>query len=70
MFYSQRINRFYGERGKRIQRGKGKKYEDNFEEWTGLEINESQKAVHNREQYRKLVSISVVVFQGPSCLSD
>ena len=38
-----------------------KKWEDNIKEWTGLEFANSQKAVENREKWRKLVVKSSVV---------
>ena len=34
---------------------KRKRWEDNISEWTGLEFTKSQKAVENREKWRKLV---------------
>ena len=40
--------------------------EDNIGEWTGLEeYTESQRAVENREKWRKLVMKSSVVPQRP-----
>ena len=39
-------------------------------EWTGLEFAKSQRAVENREKWRKLVSKSSVVPQRPSRLTD
>ena len=35
---------------------KGKRWEDNIREWTGLEFGKSQRAVENREKWRKLVA--------------
>ena len=32
-----------------------KRWEDNIREWTGLEFAKSQRAVDNREKWRKLV---------------
>ena len=32
-----------------------KRWEDNIREWTGLEFAKSQRAVENREKWRKLV---------------
>ena len=32
-----------------------KRWEDNIREWTGLEFGKSQRAVENREKWRKLV---------------
>ena len=39
-------------------------------EWTGLELAKSQRAVENREKWRKLVAKSSVVPQRPSRLRD
>ena len=38
-----------------------KRWEDNIREWTGLEFAKSQRAVANREKWRKLVVKSSVV---------
>ena len=38
-----------------------KRWEDNIREWTGLKFVKSQKAVENREKWRKLVVKSTVV---------
>ena len=40
-----------------------KRWEDNIREWTGLEFAKSQRAVENREKWRKLVAKSSVVPQ-------
>ena len=48
----------------------GKRWEDNIREWTGLEFGKSQRAVENREKWRKLVAKSSVVPQRPSLLRD
>ena len=40
-----------------------KRWEDNIREWTGLEFAKSQRAVENRETWRKLVVKSSVVPQ-------
>ena len=40
------------------------------QEWTGLEFAKSQRAVQNREKWRKLVARSFVVPQQPSRLWD
>ena len=38
-----------------------KRWEDNIREWTGLEFGKSQRAVENREKWKKLVvKLSVV----------
>ena len=47
-----------------------KRWEDNIREWTGLEFGKSQRAVENREKWRKLVTKSSVVPQRPSRLKD
>ena len=47
-----------------------KRWEDNIREWTGLESGKSQRAVENREKWRKLVAKSSVVPQRPSRLRD
>ena len=47
-----------------------KKWEDNIREWTGLEFTKSQRAVENREKWRKLVAKLYVVPQRPSRLRD
>ena len=43
-----------------------KRWEDNIKEWTGLEFAKFQRAVDNREKWRKLVAKSFVVSQRPS----
>ena len=40
-----------------------KRWEDNIREWTGLEFAKSQRAMENREKWRKLVLKSSVVPQ-------
>ena len=47
-----------------------KRWEDNIRVWTGLEFGKSQRAVENREKWRKLVAKSSVVPQRPSRLKD
>ena len=47
-----------------------KRWEDNIREWTGLEFGKSQRAVENREKWRKLVAKSSVVPKRPSWLRD
>ena len=47
-----------------------KRLEDNIREWTGLEFGKSQRAVENREKWRKLVAKSSLVPQRPSQLRD
>ena len=47
-----------------------KRWEDNIREWTDLEFGKSQRAVENREEWRKLVAKSSVVPQRPSRLRN
>ena len=56
--------------GGRRRGGQRKRWEDNIREWTGLEFTKSQRAVENREKWRKLVAKSSVVPQRPSRLRD
>ena len=42
-------------KGRRRQGRQKKEWEDNIREWTGLEFIKSQRAVENREKWRKLV---------------
>ena len=42
-------------KGGRRQGGQRKRWEDNIKEWTGLGFSKSQRAVENREKWRKLV---------------
>ena len=57
-------------KGGRRQGRQKKRWEDNIREWTGLEFAKSQRAVENREKWRKLVAKSSVVPQRPSRLRD
>ena len=57
-------------KGRRRQGGQRKRWEDNIREWTGLEFFKSQRAVENREKWRKLVAKLSVVPQRPSRLRD
>ena len=50
-------------KGGRRQGRQKKKREDNIKEWTGLDFAKSQRAVENREKWRKLVVKSPVVPQ-------
>ena len=52
------------------RQGRRKKWEDNIRAWTSLEFAKSQKAVENREKWRKLVTKSSVVPRRPSRLRD
>ena len=45
-------------KGRRRQGKQRKRWEDNIREWTGLEFAKSQRAVENREKWRKLVAKS------------
>ena len=56
-------------KGGRRQGRQRKRWED-IREWTGLQFAKSQRAVENREKWRKLVSKSSVVPQRPSRLRD
>ena len=58
------------EKGGRRQGRLGKKWEDNIRKWTGLEFARSQRAVENRERWRKLAVKSSVVPQRSSRLRD
>ena len=51
-------------RGRR-QGGQRKKWEDNIRELTGLEFGKSQRAVENREKWRKLFAKSSVIPNDP-----
>ena len=57
-------------KGGRRHGGQRKRWEDNIREWTGMEFGKSQRAVENREKWRKLVAKSSVVPQRPSRLRD
>ena len=57
-------------KGGRRQGRERKRLEDNIRERTGLEFGRSQRAVENREKWRKLVAKSSVVPQRPSRLRD
>ena len=53
------------------RRGKHRKrWKDNINEWTGLEFAKSQRAVENREKWRKLDAKSSVVPRRRSQLKD
>ena len=57
-------------KGGRRQGRQRKMWEDNIREWTGPEFAKSQRAVENRDTWRKLVVKSSVVPQRPSRLRD
>ena len=58
------------EKGGRRPGRQRKRWEDNIREWTGLEFAKSQRAVENREKWRKLVAKSFVLPQQPFRLRD
>ena len=51
--------------GRRRQGRQRKRWEDNIWEWTGLQFGKSQRAVENREKWRKLVAKSSMVPKRP-----
>ena len=57
-------------KGGRRQGRQRKRWEGNIREWIGLEFAKSQRAVENREKWRKLVEKSSVVPQQPLQLRD
>ena len=57
-------------KGGRGQGRHGKRWEDDIREWTGIKFAKSQRAVENRDKWRKLVVKSSVVPQRPSRLRD
>ena len=57
-------------KGGRKQGRQRKRWEDSMREWTGLEFGRSQRAVENREKWRKVVAKSTVVPQRPRRLID
>ena len=57
-------------KGERRQGRQRKRWKDNIRKWTGLEFAKSQRAVENREKWRKLVAKSSVALQRPSWLRD
>ena len=56
--------------GEEDKAARKKRCEDNITEWTGLEFAKSQRAVENREKWRKLIVKSTVVPKQPSQLRD
>ena len=58
------------EKGRRRQGRQRKRWEENIKDWTGLEFAKSNRAVENREKWKKLVAKSSVVPQRPSRLRD
>ena len=57
-------------KGGRRQGRQRKRWKDNIRELTGLEFAKSQRAVENREEWRKLVVKSSVMPQQPPRLRD
>ena len=57
-------------KGGRRQGRQRKRWEDNIREWACVEFAKSQRAVENKEKWRKLVVKSSVVPQRPSRLRD
>ena len=57
-------------KGERRQGRQRKRWEDNIREWTGLEFGKSQRAVENREKWRKQIAKLSRVPQRPSWLRD
>ena len=57
-------------KGGRRQGRQRKRWGDHIREWIGLEFGKSQRAVENREKWRKLIAKSSVVPQRPSRLRD
>ena len=54
----------------RRQSRQRKRWEDNIREWTDLQFAKSQKAVENRDKWRKLVVKSSMEPLRPSRLRD
>ena len=52
-------------KGGRRQGRQRKRREDNIREWTGLEFTKAQRAVENRERWRKLVAKSLWCSNDP-----
>ena len=59
-----------GGRRRGRQKEKKKRLEDDKREWTGLEFAKSQRAVGNREKWRKLVVKASVVPQRPPAVKE
>ena len=57
-------------KGGRRQGKQRERWEDNIREWTDLEFAKSQRAVENREKWRRLVMKSSVVPVRPSQLRN
>ena len=57
-------------KGETRQGRQRKRWEDSIREWTGLEFGKSQRAVENREKWRRLVVKSSAVPKRPLRLRD
>ena len=57
-------------KGGRRQGRHKKRWQDTIREWTGLEFTKSQRAVENKEKWRKLIVKSSVVPQRSLWLRD
>ena len=57
-------------KGGRRQSRQKKRWEDNIREWTGSEFAKSQRAVENRDKWRKPVVKSAVVHKRPLRLKN
>ena len=57
-------------KGGRRQGRQRKSWEDDIRKWTGLEFGKSQRAVENREKWKKLVVKSLMAPKRPSQLRD
>ena len=57
-------------KGGRRQGREKNRWENSLWKWTGLEFAKSQRAVENREKWKKLVVKSSVVPKRPSRLTD
>ena len=55
---------------RRRQGRQKERWENNIEKWTDLDFAKSQRAVENREKWRKLVVKSSVLLQRPLRLRD
>ena len=56
-------------KGGRRQGRQRKRWEDNIREWTGLEFAKSQRAVENREKWRKLQHGCEIICGAPTTLA-
>ena len=54
-------------KGGRRQGRQRKRWEDNIREWTDLEFDKTQRAVENREKWRKLVA--KIIYGAPTTLA-